>query len=467
MTEGRTANEAYRLAGATPSEVATPSRVDVISQDMHIEIQRFHVPLATRTAPKAGVDGPHEERNLDFIGNIHKWGDQRIVGLFGPDILFADMVLMSQLSKLRQDLPKSLVRRFVNGPSYAEIAYYYYRYHLARSRHSSSTRTQSPRTKRRRIYPFVVEEYPNDPTGSLLKLTLEHPSIELPEDQKAGRPNVALVFELLSALSAWAFQTTHTLVPDETILKILLQTQATESEFASLRAKLARNGMQIFTPDADMVKSRAWIPLGGDLSWEPVDDVEHSDEEEPGQNGVAVGRSPQPDFHPISNSLLGSRTDLAITYNAQGEPTKVQHSAGLRPDSPSLVGPYQNTPHTLSMKVQRLRAGSSPKLPVTQENPTDLTRPRASSRMIGSPQLPGGTTNPPLHPIRDIHEEAILQEPARTFWPEGAPGNERDDDETLDPAEDWANVAEAQIDPEPPEDANEGAPPRSCGCIIQ
>merc|ERR1719317_1217661 len=150
---------------------------------------------------------------LDFIGNCQKWNDELLAGLFGPDLIFADLVIMGQLEKLRKNIPPSLSKHFVNGPSWGEIAYYYYRYHLARTRHCSSTRTlHSPRSKRRKqIYQFFLKEYPNDPTNKLLSLTLKQPDNDHSHEMKVDKPSVSIINSLISALAAWAFQTQHIL----------------------------------------------------------------------------------------------------------------------------------------------------------------------------------------------------------------------------------------------------------------
>merc|ERR1711879_128777 len=98
----------------------------------------------------------------------------------------------------------------------------------------------------------------------------------------------------------------------------------------------------------------------------------------------------------------------------------------------------------------------SPKLK-GQEGMELPVRPRASSRLIGNPQQPGGTTNPPLHPIRDVE-----------FWPPANDGLRIQDDGSLDPDNDWGALAEAQgqSNQESRKPTQEG-PPTHCGCLIQ
>jgi len=250
----------------------TVSREEIVIEDIHAKIQRYNVPLAIRMSkPRASrIEG--QNMNLDFIGNCPKWCDQTLIGLFGPDLAFADVVLLGHIPELRKEIPETLVKRFKNGVSDAEVAFYHYRYHLASVRHKSDVRTaRSQRNRRKQIYPFVVGEYPKDPTNKLLTLTLDHPSIKLRETQLCGQPNVTLLFELITALDAWAFQTDHAIAPSQSILKILLETQGTESEFDYIRGRLAEQNMIIYAPEDAMEQARGWV--GGELSFIVVDDL--------------------------------------------------------------------------------------------------------------------------------------------------------------------------------------------------
>jgi len=259
----------------------TISREKAVIEDMQSKIQRYNIPRAVKLfKPRVSRINP-ADKNLDFIGNCSKWCDQSLVGLFGPDIAFADVVLLGQIAELRKEIPKNMLKRFKNGLSDGEVAFYYYRYHLACVRHKSDVRTlRSPRNRQKQIYPFVIAEYPKDPTNKLLTLTLDHPSIKLPDDQHCGQPNVSLLYELIAALSAWAFQTGHAIAPSHSVLQILLQTQGTESEFDYIRRRLSEQNMIIYAPEKVMEESRGWV--GGELNFEVLDDLCFDVEEDEG-----------------------------------------------------------------------------------------------------------------------------------------------------------------------------------------
>jgi len=250
----------------------TISREKALIQDIQSKIQRYNIPRAVKLYKPRVSRRKLADKKLDFIGNCPKWCDQSLVGLFGPDIAFADVVLLTEIAELRKEIPKKMLKRFKNGVSDGEVAFYHYRYHLACVRHKSDVRTlRSPRNRRKQIYPFVIKEYPKDPTNKLLTLTLDHPSIQLPADQHCGQPNVSLLYELIAALSAWAFQTGHAIAPSQSVLQILLQTQGTESEFDYIRRRLAEQNMIIYAPENVMEECRGWV--GGDLNFEVLDDL--------------------------------------------------------------------------------------------------------------------------------------------------------------------------------------------------
>jgi len=295
----------------------TISREKALIQDIQSKIQRYNVPRAVKLFKSRVSRNKLPETNLDFIGNSPKWCDQPLVGLFGPDIAFADVVLLGQISELRKEIPEAVLKKFKKGLSDAEVAFYHYRYHLACVRHKSNVRTlRSPRNRHKKIYPFVVEEYPKDPTNKLLSLSLAHPNIRLSDDQHCGRPNVSLLFELIAALSAWAFQTDHAIAPSQSVLQILLQTQATESEFDYIRRRLAEQNMTIYAPEWIMEESRGWV--GGELNFEVLDDLCFEVEEDEGFMASPTHVSPFGDYSApmlsqafISNSQFTYRSTTA------------------------------------------------------------------------------------------------------------------------------------------------------------
>jgi len=321
-------------------------------------------------------------------------------------------VLMGQLPELRKDIPNALVKRFENGPSDAEVAFYYYRYHLACTRHSSGTRTlHSPRTRRRRIYPFVLEEYPKDPTNKLLTLTLDHPNIKLPENQQCGTPNVTLMFELISALAAWAFQTDHALAPNQSVLKILLQTQGTESEFDYVRSRLAEENMRIYAPEDIMDKARGWI--AGDLKFEAVDDLEFCEGEEKCEFSVA------------SSLQMSPRQDHSLAVLAPGWPSNSRRDASFRStaeplgspsgkslQSPSIAG---SVSHSRNRSKRLSKRSLDHRLPYLEQDITSSCRKGSeirgrpsSTRIVNSPAQAGGSTNYPVKMDREFDQ----------FWPD-------------------------------------------------
>jgi len=403
-----------------------PSREQVVALDIDLEIKRYNVPLATKPSHDPS-DQNAPEKKLDFIGNCPKWADQELIGLFGPDLVFADFVIMGQMSRLRQNLPTSLLNRFQTVPSCGEVVYYYYRYHLARSRYSSTTRTlHSPTSKRRRIYPFVLKERADDPTGKLLTLSLKHPNTELNESQRMGQPNAALVFELILATAAWAWQTNHNLAPSHAILKILFRTKGTEAEFDYIRGKLARKDIRIYIPEEDMVRARGWVQLGGELKYEAIDDLEYS-EDEGREDLIPYGfRTPYRGGKKISRDFTTTpRKD--VSYKASGDHVQNSNSPSLfclsevgkladgktrrdsRRDSRrgsrrDSRGPYNQRQET---NIQRI--GSRIKRSEAQ-GPYSPSRPRLSTTILkGAPISPGGTSNHILKMDREFDK----------FWPGG------------------------------------------------
>jgi len=391
------------------SRKCTPTREEVVALDIDLEIERYNVPLATKPACDPKSQSASEEK-LDFIGNCPKWADQELVGLFGPDLEYADFVLMAQMRKLRQNLPTSLIKRFPTS-SDGEVVFYYYRFHLALSRYSSNTRTlHSPKSRQKRIYPFFIAEYPNDPTDKLLSLSLKNHNSELHEDQGMGVPNVALVFELIRAIAAWAAQTNHTLAPSQKILKIILRTEGTESEFAFVRAQLARDNIHIFIPEKDMVEARGWIQLGGELKYEAIDDLEYSDEDDI-REFVPVGfRTPYfgGKMQPRESTIIPHK-DIYKGAGDQGQPT-----------SPSLfrVSEFGRTEKGKSKRnsfnqrqetnIQRFGTRIRPEMQVL---PLSQSHPRLSTTQLkGQPLTSGGTSN--------YHHMKMDQEFDK-FWPNG------------------------------------------------
>jgi len=387
----------------------TPTREEVVALDIDLEIERYNVPLATKPAcdpksPKAS------EEKLDFIGNCPTWADQAIVGLFGPDLEYADFVLMAQMRKLRQNLPTSLIKRFPNAPSAGEVVFYYYRFHLALSRYSSNTRTlHSPKSRQKRIYPFFIEEYPNDPTDKLLSLSLKNHNSELHEDKGMGVPNVALVFELIRAIAAWAAQTNHTLAPNQKILKIVLRTEGTESEFAFVRAQLARDNIHIFIPEKDMVEARGWIQLGGELKYEAIDDLEYSDEDD-SREFVPFGfRTPYfgGKMQPRESTIIPHK-DI---YKGAGDHGQI--------NSPSLFslsefgrtekGKTKRNSFNQRQETNIQRFGTRINRPELQ-GPLSQSHPRLSTTQLkGQPVTPGGTSNYHMKMDQEFDK----------FWPNG------------------------------------------------
>jgi len=400
-----------------------PSREQVVALDIDLEIKRYNVPLATKPSHDPS-DQNAPEKKLDFIGNCPKWADQELIGLFGPDLVFADFVIMGQMDRLRQNLPTSLTKRFKTELGSGEVVYYYYRYHLARSRYSSTTRTlHSPTSKRRRIYPFILKERVDDPTGKLLTLSLKHPNTEQREGQRMGEPNVALVFELILATAAWAWQTNHSLAPSHAILKIILRTKGTEAEFDYIRGKLARKDIRIYIPEEDMVRARGWVQLGGELKCEAIDDLEHS-EGDGRDEFIPVGfRSPHHGGKKISRDFNTTpRRD--VSYKASGDHVQQSNSASLfclselgkltdgktRRDSRrgsrrDSRGPYNQRQET---NIQRI--GSRIKRSEAQGAPYSPSRPRLSTTLEkGAPISPGGTSNYHMKMDREFDK----------FWPNG------------------------------------------------
>jgi len=246
------------------------SREEIVIADLHTEIQRFNVPLALRLCKYQGF---LHDQSVDFIGNCQKWCDQALVGLFGPDLIFADVVLMGQLTELRSQIPEALLKRSNNGLSDVEVVFYFYRYHLASSRHKSNIRTLRTRQRKpEQIWSFYVEEWPNDPTSKLLTLTFDHPNLK---HLKRGseQPDATHLFELIGALAAWALQTGHVLAPAYSVLKLLLRTRGEESEFDFFRRKLEEDNMMLYISDDAMEKARGWI--SEKLIFEGLDDSEY------------------------------------------------------------------------------------------------------------------------------------------------------------------------------------------------
>jgi len=391
------------------SRKCTPTREEVVALDIDLEIERYNVPLATKPACDPKSQSASEEK-LDFIGNCPKWADQELVGLFGPDLEYADFVLMAQMRKLRQNLPTSLIKRFPTS-SDGEVVFYYYRFHLALSRYSSNTRTlHSPKSRQKRIYPFFIAEYPNDPTDKLLSLSLKNHNSELHEDQGMGVPNVALVFELIRAIAAWAAQTNHTLAPSQKILKIILRTEGTESEFAFVRAQLARDNIHIFIPEKDMVEARGWIQLGGELKYEAIDDLEYSDEDDI-REFVPVGfRTPYfgGKMQPRESTIIPHK-DIYKGAGDQGQPT-----------SPSLFrvsefgrtekGKSKRNSFNQRQETNIQRFGTRINRSEMQILPLSQSHPRLSTTQLkGQPVTPGGTSNYHMKMDQEFDK----------FWPNG------------------------------------------------
>jgi len=391
------------------SRKCTPTRVEVLALDIDLEIERYNVPLATKPACDPKSQSASEEK-LDFIGNCPKWADQALAGLFGPDLEYADFVLMAQMKKLRQNLPTSLIKRFPNTPSAGEVVFYYYRFHLALSRYSSNTRTlHSPKSRQKRIYPFFIAEYPNDPTDKLLSLSLINHNSEVHEDQGMGVPNVALVFELIRAIAAWAAQTNHTLAPSHEILKIILRTEGTESEFAFVRAQLARDNIHIFIPEKDMVEARGWIQLGGELKYEAIDDLEYSDEDD-SREFVPFGfRTPYfgGKMQPRESTIIPHK-DI---YKGAGDHGQI--------NSPSLFslsefgrtekGKTKRNSFNQRQETNIQRFGTRINRPELQ-GPLSQSHPRLSTTQLkGQPVTPGGTSNYHMKMDQEFDK----------FWPNG------------------------------------------------
>lgn len=378
----------------------TISREDVVVEDIHSKIQRYNVPLAIRMFKTQGSYHKKQNMNLDFIGNCQKWCDQKLVGLFGPDIAFADVVLIGQLPELKKNIPNALIKRFKSGLSDAEVAFYYYRYHLACVRHKSDVRTlRSPRTRQRRIYPFVVEEFPNDPTNKLLTVKLDHPNINLPKDQQCGKPNVTLLFELIAALAAWAFQTDHAIAPSRSILKILLQTQGTESEFDYFRSRLAQQNMRIYTPEELMDEARGWI--GEDLSFEVVDDLLYIEEDK--ENG---------EFSRASSLRMSMFVDQSLFGQPQGRGNGSRVSYRSTADK-ILAQSNVESSRRLSRRSLEPSTGRrvfvDPDMTASASRATlDLQIRSTTSQIMNAPAVPGGTSNPPIKMDREFDQ----------YWPD-------------------------------------------------
>jgi len=370
---------------SNPVLARAQSREEVVALDIHLEIQRYNVPLATK--PNRLKDRKSRTQ-LDFIGNCQKWNDEMLAGLFGPDIIFADLVMMGQLQKLRKNIPSTLSKHFVKGPSWGEIVYYYYRYHLARTRHCSSTRTlHSPKSKRKHIYQFFLKEYPNDPTNKLLSLTLKQPDNDHSHEMKVDKPSVTVVNNLISALAAWAFQTQHILAPHQTILKILFKTLGTESEFDCVRMELARHNIRIYIAEEDIIKARGWIPSGrtlshgGTLVCKAADDLEQSEEEEeeerrltrsaPYRERISLVNSKAMSFGSWSKNATVGTMHSRTTFTAQSKGTN------------SIDVTYKS--------LEVLQKGTPSLVPCNEDRQTEIQRLGSSKRSITRSELAIGT----------------------------------------------------------------------------
>jgi len=366
-----------RRQGINDTESPHPiSREKAVIDDMQSKIQRYNIPRAVKLfKPRVSRNNP-SDKNLDFIGNCSKWCDQSLVGLFGPDIAFADVVLLGQIAELRKEIPKNMLKRFKNGLSDGEVAFYYYRYHLASVRHKSDVRTlRSPRNRQKQIYPFVIAEYPKDPTNKLLTLTLDHPSIQLPDDQHCGQPNVSLLYELIAALSAWAFQTGHAIAPSHSVLQILLQTQGTESEFDYIRRRLAEQNMIIYTPEKVMEESRGWV--GGELNFEVLDDLCFDVDEDEGLLASPTQISQYLDHSAVGLALpwtSHSQFSYRSTVDVRPSPSHGDCPRRLSRPSPDPSSTFHTDAKTsLNKEMSDLLAGSS------------------NTNVMNFPAVPGGT----------------------------------------------------------------------------
>lgn len=349
------------------------SREEIVIADLHTEIQRFNVPLALRLCKYQGF---LHDQSMDFIGNCQKWCDQPLVGLFGPDLIFADVVLMGQLAELRNQIPEALLKRSNDGLSDVQVAFYFYRYHLASSRHKSNIRTLRTRQRKpEQIWSFYVEEWPNDPTSKLLALTFEHTNHKHLKHE-SEHPDATLLFELIAGLAAWALQTGHVLAPAYSVLKLLLRTRGEESEFDFFRRKLEEDNMMLYIPDEAMEKARGWI--SEKLIFEGLDDSEYCwENEEKGELSFVPSHMSHDIASLAKTGRLASETltidslkpSLSnIDYIRQLSPRSMDQSSTscrtiFEPHATEYVGKrmldfFPRSSSTRTMNVQRLDSGS-------------------------------------------------------------------------------------------------------------
>jgi len=345
------------------------SREEIVIADLHTEIQRFNVPLALRLCKYQGF---LHDQSVDFIGNCQKWCDQALVGLFGPDLIFADVVLMGQLTELRSQIPEALLKRSNDGLSDVEVVFYFYRYHLASSRHKSNIRTLRTRQRKpEQIWSFYVEEWPNDPTSKLLTLSFDHNNHKNLKNEPE-QPDITLLFELIAALSAWALQTGHVLAPTYSVLKLLFRTRGTESEFDFFRRKLEEDNMMLYISDDAMEKARGWI--SEKLIFEGLDDSEYYWENEekgelslvPAHIGHDLAKTGRLTSDTLTIDCLKPLPSLSnIDYIKQLSPRSMDQSSTscrtiFEPHVSEYVGKRMLDffPRSSSVKVQTLNSGS-------------------------------------------------------------------------------------------------------------
>jgi len=207
-----------------------------------------------------------------------------------------------------------------------------------------------------------------------------------------GEPNVALVFELIRAIAAWAAQTNHTLAPSKEILQIVLRTEGTESEFAFVRSQLARDDIHIFIPEKEMMEARGWIQLGGELKYEAIDDLDYSDEDDSrefipfGFRAPYFGGKMQP-----RESTIIPHKDIYKGDSAQSNNSPSLFSLSELGRAEKGKGKRNSFNQRQETNIQRFGSRNRSEmqvLPLTQSHPRLST-----TQLKGLPVTPGGTSN--------------------------------------------------------------------------